>query len=284
MDIRSVWFADSLQGYVAGGVSWTSGCLLSTTDGGHSWKTDTIIDAYSVDCVMADSSGRVYAVGQSGRCYERPPGQKEWIMYREDYRWHHGCFMRNGQKAVIVSGESFGGGEIRTCGPDYFWLLDTTQLFPNQLQAVWSSSPGIWHVCGMGWVMRSTDDGYTWTRLENTGDFFVSMHFPSPSTGYIVGSSGTILKTVDEGRSWQEIRKGGIVKPRRQPFRSVWFTSETDGWIVGDAGLFWHTTDGGNSWQEVREAPGDVNLTDVFVIGSRGWVSGEGGRMFYFEE
>ena len=282
MDINSVWFADSLRGFAAGGISWKSGCILSTLDGGNTWLTDSIT-GYSLECVMADSSGRAYAVGQAGRGFERPPDKTGWYLFREDYRWHRACFMRNGQQSVIVSGESFDGGELRTLGPEYFWVLDTTQLFPNQLQAVWSTTEKTWHACGMGWVLRSDDGGYTWTRLENTGDFFTAIHFPSQKIGYICGRNGTILKTTDEGQSWQEIRKGGAVKPRYQRFKSIWFSSATEGWVVGEAGLFWHTEDGGDSWSRVKEVPSEVNFTDVFVLDGRGWASGEGGRMFYFE-
>ncbi len=279
MDINSVWFADSLSGFAVGGISWQKGCLLSTVDGGNTWRTDSITD-FTFDHVMCDESGRAYAVGQSGKGYERPPDQRGWYLFREDYRWHRGCFMRNAQQAVIVSGESFGSGEIRTFGPEYFWFLDTLQTFPNQLQAVWSTSEKTWHACGMGWVLRSDDGAATWTRLPNTGDFFTAIHFPTPQTGYICGRSGTILKTTNEGQSWQEIRKGGSLKPQYQAFTSVWFMDEQEGWLTGASGLCWHTTDGGDSWSVVEGAPADVNFTDVFGLDNRLWISGENGKMF----
>ena len=132
MDFNSVYFVDSLRGFLAGGEPWKEGCLLSTVDGGRSWVLDTLLVGHKMEHITADSLGNVLAVGQYGHCFERSSIANTWTKYRIDYVWHRGAALVDGKRAVIVSGESFSFGEIRSFGPDYFWALDTQQMLPVQ--------------------------------------------------------------------------------------------------------------------------------------------------------
>jgi photosystem II stability/assembly factor-like uncharacterized protein len=281
-ECTSIWMLDSLRGFATAGTSWEVGYLLSTTDGGLNWQVDDTL-YHKMEHVMADATGYAYAVGQSGICCERAPGTDRWILYREDYAWHRACYMTSPSKGMIVSGESFGRGQVRSCGPDYFWALDTTFDFPNQLQSIWATSTQNWHACGLGWVIRSTDGGRSWERARVSDDFFTDIHFPTAQTGYCCGNSGTLLKTTDGGTTWKTLREGGASKPKRQPFRSMWFEDEQRGWIAGDNGLLWRTTDGGHAWAVVENTPGDVDFKGVFARNGKGWVCGTGGVVVGFE-
>ena len=46
-------------------------------------------------------------------------------------------------------------------------------------------------------LLRSDDAGRHWQRLDVTGDFFRAVCFADGHTGYICGSSGTLLKTAE---------------------------------------------------------------------------------------
>jgi photosystem II stability/assembly factor-like uncharacterized protein len=284
MDLNSIYFVDSLRGFIAGGESWKEGCLLSTVDGGISWRVDTVLDGHKMEHVASDSIGNLLAVGQYGHCFERGPMSEAWTKYRIDYVWHRGAAIVAGKRAVIVSGESFSKGEIRSFGPTYFWALDTQQLMPVQLDAVWAVDEQNWVACGLGWVISSSNGGVSWERLPVTGDWFTSIHFPTKDIGYICGRTGYLLKTTDGGRRWKEIRRGGAFGNRLKVFRSLWFTTEQKGWVVGENGLIWKTVDGGLTWTEVEGLPIDAQYTDIIVKGNRGWVTAEGGRVFVFEE
>ena len=58
---------------------------------------------------------------------------------------------------------------------------------------------------------------------------------------------------------------------------------EEKGYLVGDRGTFWRTLNGGNSWQRVKDFP-KVDLYDVYVIHNTGYIVGESGRIFRFED
>lgn len=282
-DLTAVWFADGLRGYATGGRAWDRGVLLSTIDGGQSWQIDTIVKN-RLECVMFDSAGQGYACGMDGLAFFRPPGVPHWYRFRMDYCWNRSCFFQDDHHGVIVAGEGFQAGLARKLGPEAIWIMDTLYDFPNALSAVWFSDPVTVHAAGLGWVLRSDDGGLHWTRLSPTGDFFRSVHFPSPTTGYICGHSGTLLKTTDGGQSWQTIRSGGGLGNKNQPFRAVWFVSPEKGYLVGDRGLFWRTENGGRDWTPLSGLPESVDAADIFVLGQRGWITADGGRLFYFED
>jgi len=282
-DLTSVWFTDSLHGYATAGTPWQSGAILSTTDGGQHWQTDTLLDN-RMECVMFDAAGRGYVCGMDGLALVRWADAPHWHPFRMDYAWSRSCFFWNERHGIIVSGEGFETGKARKLGPDAIWFQDTVHQFPNALSAVWLSDSLTAHAVGLGWVLRSDNGGRSWQRLPPTGDFFRSVHFPTPTTGYICGHQGTILKTTDKGQNWYTIREGGTFGSTNQPFRALWFTSAERGYAVGDGGLLWRTENGGTDWTPLAGLPESADASDVFVLGRRGWITTDGGRMFYFEE
>lgn len=281
-DLSGIWMTDSLHGFIVGGKPWESGFILSTADGGMSWKVDTLLNR-KLECVMFDRNGQGYACGQDYALF-RPPGSTLWYNFRVNYYWNNSCYFPDNQYGIMVSGEGYEYGQASTFGSEDFWRLDTLQQFPNALADVWFSDSVTAHAVGIGWVMRSDDAGQSWRRLDLTGDFFRSVHFPSPSTGYICGYNGTILKSADSGQSWQTIREGGSTGKRNKPFRALWFVSPETGYVAGDNGLLWRSENGGAEWAQVEEAPADADFTCVFASGHRGWTVAREGRIFYFEQ
>jgi photosystem II stability/assembly factor-like uncharacterized protein len=81
-----------------------------------------------------------------------------------------------------------------------------TKLSDEQLQGPYfvSSTKG-WAIAlpGAPRLLRTTDGGQTWTP-DPAGIGFESVCFTDPSTGY-AGMKGTVLKTTDEGSTWQTI-------------------------------------------------------------------------------
>ena len=281
-DFSSIWMLDSLHGVAVGGKAWERGFILSTADGGQSWQTDTVLSR-KMECVMFDREGQGYVCGQDFSLY-RPTGSSKWENFRVNYQWNRACWFPDSHHGAMVTGGAYRAGEIFSFGPDAFWKLDTLHQTLNVLADVCFSDSSTIHAVGLGWVLRSDDAGRSWERLDLTGDFFCSVFFPDPLSGYICGSSGTILKTTDGGQSWREIRKGGSTGKRNQPFRALWFVDADTGFVVGDSGLFWKTENGGADWSQVAQTPDDVDFTDISVHGNRGWVVAKNGRIFYFEK
>ena len=104
-----------------------------------------------------------------------------------------------------------------------------------------------------------------------TGEFY-GIFFSSPSTGFIVGNNGLILKTGDRGAHWK-----AISSPIRNAFlQSVWFPSPRIGYIAGERGTLLKSEDGGDSWK-LLSPPTDDNLYSVYFIDEKnGWIAGWG--------
>ncbi len=279
-DLSAVWFTDSLHGSTCGGKAWVSGFILSTADGGESWVVDTALHR-KMEHVTFSPNGQGYACGQDA-VFFRQPGAADWQLMRVDYQWLHCAHFPGAEYGATVSGEGFHGGQLRVFGPEAFWRPAHTHDVQGELAAVWYADSLTLLAVGAGWAIRSADAGQHWERLHLTGDFFTSVHFPDALTGYICGSSGNLYKTVDGGKNWKNIRKGGLAGKRNKGFRALWFVTPERGWLVGDKGIFWRTEDGGASWQQAVEAPCEVDFTDVFVLGGKGWATGKGGRLFLF--
>jgi photosystem II stability/assembly factor-like uncharacterized protein len=151
-------------------------------------------------------------------------------------------------------------------------LTDLAYLGPNTIVAV-----------GYGIIEKSNDKGQTWQPSAISGDFFRAVHFPTATTGYVVGYNGMIVKTTDGGDSWQIINSGGgglIGKSYRM--RDVFFVNASKGYIVGEGGVFWRTTDGGGNWYQVAGIPDNLNMQAITVYNGKGYITTSDGRILKF--
>ncbi len=280
-DITSVWLVDSLRGFATAGAPWVRGYILTTEDGGRTWRVDTQV-VNRLERVMFDTNGVGYAIGLHGLALLRWPDDTVWRTFRTDYNWHRGAYFWSYRHGVLVSGEGFQGGILRKLGPEV-WYVDTLHHFVNGLHDIWMTDSLTGCAVGLGWVLRTEDGGRTWQRQPPRGDFFCSVHFPTARVGYICGQGGALLRTEDGGRTWDWLRQGKGIGPNSRAFRALWFVSEQRGFLVGDGGLFWQTTDGGRSWEALRGLPASANATRIFACDGHGWIAAQGGRIFRFE-
>ena len=123
--------------------------------------------------------------------------------------------------------------------------------------------------------------GWQWQNPLPTGNRLYCLEFVDSLTGWFGSSAGTILHTVDGGKTW-EIQYTGIADFY---FESIDFIDHQEGWATGRRGFggayVLHTTDGGKNWtvQFVYESP--TNSVIVFEDSERGWLGTGGGEIYY---
>ncbi len=101
-----------------------------------------------------------------------------------------------------------------------------------------------------------------------TQDLF-SVCFIDDKTGWIVGDSGIILKSIDGGVNWTQ-----QVSPKNQNFSCVHFIDSMNGWAVCWGGPIIKTIDGGEQWYAVQSGE-NYGLKSVFFINENlGWSAG----------
>ena len=111
---------------------------------------------------------------------------------------------------------------------------------------------------------------WTYEYQKDLSLAFQDVHFPTSTTGYMVGSGGEVYKSTDAGATWAQ-----QTTPVTATLYGVFFTSATNGWAVGASGTIITTTDGTN-WA-VHDSSGVMTtntLRSVKFIGNNGWLCG----------
>jgi photosystem II stability/assembly factor-like uncharacterized protein len=105
-----------------------------------------------------------------------------------------------------------------------------------------------------GRIFRTTDAGQSWSPVaaagvtENVLDFARSR---DPQRIWAVGPRGTLLRSLDDGATWQDRSLGKDIT-----LNGVTFVDDQEGWVVGEFGTILHTVDGGETWQRSEEIEG----------------------------
>src|SRR2546430_345868 len=94
-------------------------------------------------------------------------------------------------------------------------------------------------------------------------------------TGFVVGDTGTILKSTDAGATWTPLTSGTSTA-----LHGVYFLDPNEGVAVGDSGTILRTTDGGAAWQSIPSGVGDT-LRSVSFNGTNGICGGDSQDILY---
>lgn len=123
-------------------------------------------------------------------------------------------------------------------------------------------------------VRMNMPDGATPTVTRLTSGSVESLEaifMLDATTGWVVGTGGTILRTTDGGTTWTLQTSGTTVD-----LNGVHFLDASTGWVVGDHGLVLATSDGGATWHvELASTSGYLQRV-FFVDASAGFAVGTG--------
>ncbi len=283
-NLKSIVIQDENHISVVGGDQWKAGIWLQTNDAGATW-TNRNAESKSLNIVTNTPDGTQYAIGTNGLLMRKTlsPDTIGHCMY---HLWAimNGITFLNPNECFVVGGEAYQDGHITRYIYKGYWNRNgATERFPQELRDITLVNDTTLVAVGYGLVLRSTDSGNSWKTLPVKNDFFLSVHFPTQYVGYMVGNSGSILKTKDGGATWNYLRDGDKLVVGDKPFRRVFFKNETQGYIVGDKGLIWYTKDAGEHWETI-ESNTTQNLYDIKVSDKGlGIIVGESGTMLHFQ-
>lgn len=299
---------------VSPNVVWASGqrgTVVRTTDGGRSWRVDTIPGAGGLDlrAIHATSSRVAHAIsiGDSSRIYRTTDGGHTWTL-----RWsatRKGTFLDairfwDSRHGIAMSDPVDGRFLILTTsdGGDSWGEVPADRI-PAALDGeggfaasgscltvvggthVWFASGG----ASVARVYRSSDRGRTWSvhdtpiRAGAPSAGIFSIDFRDTRTGVIAGGDyrqpalrgRNLALTMDGGRTWRLV--DSISSPAG--YRSaVSYLPGVGGRTLITVGLSGTdlSRDGGTSWRLVDAmAYNSVG----FASASRGWAVGPGGRI-----
>jgi photosystem II stability/assembly factor-like uncharacterized protein len=108
--------------------------------------------------------------------------------------------------------------------------------------------------------------------LSGKTDWLFSIYFTDINTGYAVGDSGAILKTINGGATWIKDSSGTTI-----PLTSVYFPDANVGYAVGWWGIILKTVNAGITWTTLYDQESTFNtLNTVFFINAdTGYIAGD---------
>lgn len=238
-----VHFVDSLNGWCAG-----FNTILHTTDGGQTWIKQNINngshylrDVFFTDALHGWVVGGYFYYHPYGAVFYTSNGGDDWVLQSESDQWvFYGIYMQDYQKGWIAGG---GGNISGIC------ILHTING-------------------GENWVTQYSNSSIT--------EILEDISFCNESTGWAVGSSGTVVKTSDGGNNWtvQNTYTPGYI-------REVQAISNLTAYACGTTGRFFFTNDGGSNWNYLQ-LPGEENLNSLYFLNENtGWMVGDLGSLFY---
>ena len=197
LPLRSISFPSHDTGYIGGG----HGTILKTIDAGVTWTaltsgldSDVInIRFANNDVGYAVSSGSNLTGFLIGRVIKTIDGGLTWstVYYNSN----------DGLLGLAVPSENiaYAGGKndliVKTSDGGQSWTIADSGLTNHQIRAAFflNENRG-WFGCDIGDIFYTENGGATWTNQTVNANGIYGIYFPSTTTGYAVGASGSILK------------------------------------------------------------------------------------------
>ena len=111
-----------------------------------------------------------------------------------------------------------------------------------------------------------------WTTLNpGTSNHLHDVWFISADTGWIIGDTGTMLKTVDGGQNWFALDPKTDVD-----LQSIFFADDQNVFVTGSSSKVIHSDDGGNIWSNISFPTGNGTVFKSFFTDAlNGFVVGD---------
>jgi photosystem II stability/assembly factor-like uncharacterized protein len=255
-NLHSVIFVSSQVGYIVG----DSGLILKTSNGGNAWTPLHPVTHQNLYCVRFSSVDTGYVFGDSLTILQTTNGGDSWSdlyrSFRANYHLRTGCCMSGQQFETagynFIGYSNNGGMSIRFYpAARYFRAM---KRLPDSISIA---------VGDNGLIVKRTGIYATtsWNNITSpTSTNLNGLAFINDSIGFIIGSSGTIMRTENAGYNWQLMTSISAEK-----LNDIYFINPAAGIIIADNGQHFITADSGKSWANFS-TPVTKNLNSVFSI------------------
>jgi photosystem II stability/assembly factor-like uncharacterized protein len=120
-----------------------------------------------------------------------------------------------------------------------------------------------WAIGDYGYIYHTRNGGKTWEQQggsfgisEKTGDieggnFLFDVAALNPQTAWAVGVDGYVIRTLDGGKTWQEVSTGA---PKAQLF-GIGYDPKTGMFVIGGNGILMVSLDRGKTWKTAESDP-----------------------------
>ncbi len=223
--------------------------------------------------LCVDSRDVMYAITRSD-LYRLPPASTRWEHLWGDATSHRMLKLAINSREVLCLLTTEGVMISRNRGETWHKTSrDNFTFSPYEINVVVATTSG--HFLLMrdsGGILRSTDDGQSWTSK------FEAYRFGEDGAGRLFAynsQANSISRSTDEGETWQRLS----VEPPREHFRRAAGGGGT--FLLFSTDYLLLTTDGGESWH-VRDLPSGAAFRPALGVdaGGRIFINGSKGNYF----
>lgn len=264
-NLNSIMFIDETTGFAVG----ENGLILKSTNGGINWtsmQSNTIDDLYNI--FLLDNYG--WVVGYNGTILKSTDWGLTWkVKLNGLYYPFRSVYFQNNQVGWVVGGYIGMMGKTIDGGDN--WEL--TQVDNYQVDIQFTNDSVGWMISYNN-IYKTIDSGINWNKKNNFSDprsSFLDLCFADSLYGWIVGSNGLVINTINGGASWGIQRFDPTYRYPPNHFNSISMVDTNFGVVVGDNGSILKTFNGGYQDYPHPEIPeliypinNSVNLETVY--------------------
>ncbi len=256
-DLFSASFPNEKEGWASG--RW--GCILHTVDGGKTWSRQNSGTDLTLSSIFFVDSNNGWAVGEEGVILHTPDGGKTWEKQKSPVPlFHMRAFFLSSLKGWIVSEQTH---ILHTEDGGKTWNVqfkDQDAIFKS---ISFCDAYNGWAAGEYGYIYHTVNGGKTWEKQagsfgisETTGDleggnFLFDVVAVDPQTAWAVGVDGYVVKTINGGKTWQEVSTGAS----KAELFSVGYDSKTGMMVIGGSGVLLASLDKGKTWKVAESDP-----------------------------
>jgi photosystem II stability/assembly factor-like uncharacterized protein len=194
--INSVFFTDSINGYLAG----DNGFIAKSNDGGQSWNKISSFSSTSFNTIFFSTLNQGFAAGRDGKIYKTTDRGVNWIPVYSSTKPIESIYFIDSLKGFACGWD---GLLVYTTNGGNTWNSKNINTTKGLLSITFTSQNVGYIGAAIGSVYKTIDGGNTWFhRSSGTGEDINDIEFINSNEGFIAGNNGTIAHSTNGGFSW----------------------------------------------------------------------------------
>jgi photosystem II stability/assembly factor-like uncharacterized protein len=287
--INKILFANTNVGWMIG----SEGIVLSSTDGGYTWKEQNSHTKNSLCGINFIDEKKGWISGNKNTLIYTSNSGEEWQqidVYEDTTKINSDIFFIDNQIGWLLTNT---GNLYQTTNAGNSW--DEIFVFPG---AGWFKLIFFDDMNGYAMqiigdkLMKTIDGGRSWESIDlNFPDALMGImvrdiYFSDKLTGYFIYSwrSGGLMETATPVRKTTD---GGFIWTHQDsvmyPFlNKIYFYSSECGFLIGGGDVYF-TSNGGNDWNYNAELTHSGYMSDIFFYDNKvGWISSSDGTVYRY--
>jgi len=248
------------------------GQVLKSTNGGSSWAEQSSGTSESLYVVQFVDNDNGYAVGYNGTIIKTSNGGDTWQKLESNTtKPIQALFFRNKLEGYITYHDWSIDSTVllTTANGGLNWSSKNIGTLRHPREIVFVNNDTAFIVGSFGSILRTMDGGNTWEASYQNGNDYMGVFFTTENTGYVVALDGEISMTENCGDNWTVLNSG-----TDKQIRSVFFTDINTGYVSGSDGIILKTTNSGSQLKELNQpyytaCKGDVVELMLNTIGGK---------------